>query len=557
MSTHLPGLLLEAALRGSAVLLLVVLAIPIMRRRSAAVRHAAWTFAIGAQLLLPALVLVAPAWRLPLVQAPEWAGVALAPSPAGSTGGSGEALSVERQSTTPMTVVPTRRVPGAGLGRIGMVWAIGTGLILLHLAIGTIGVWRLAARSRRVLEPEWLSLSNRLALEVGISRPLTLLRGGSLAVPVTWGIVYPVLLLPEEAEGWDEEQRRYVLVHEMAHIRRFDALTDLLGQLTVALFWFNPLVWLAASRMRAERERACDDYVLRAGTTPSRYATDLLEMVRSIGSRSTATGFAALAMARPSEFEGRMVAILDDRIDRKPLSGLGLAAGTGVAALLGLTLAGFSPLAPPPAEVALSLPATSALHAPADTVKPRRSPQGRPSDPRPSDPRPADRAALPVAQEPSAGLLAVDARSGDPARLRYAIRAVASLAGDGEKAVVLAHAAPGALAGNDGRLREEFFAAVRSISRSEDRALALVHAAANANGSPAVAAEVLRATAGMRSPEAVAMVLMNVAQRGLITSDALGEMYLRVASSLPAGDAREGAMIAFHSATATRPTSQR
>src|SRR5207248_6884747 len=94
----------------------------------------------------------------------------------------------------------------------------------------------------------------------------TLLRSGRFGIPVTWGVVYPVVLLPDDADDWADERRRYVLVHEMAHVKRVDAFTQLVAQLVLAAFWFDPFVWLAAHRMRVEREHACDDYVLREGT---------------------------------------------------------------------------------------------------------------------------------------------------------------------------------------------------------------------------------------------------------------------------------------------------
>ena len=127
------------------------------------------------------------------------------------------------------------------------------------------------------------------------------------------------MLLPEDADEWTEERRRYVLVHEMAHVKRLDALTQLLGQFALAIFWFNPLVWIANRRLQLEREHACDDYVLRHGTQPSTYAADLLDMVQSLGTpahRAAQPAFAALAMARRSEFEGRMLSILDPVLDR-------------------------------------------------------------------------------------------------------------------------------------------------------------------------------------------------------------------------------------------------
>jgi beta-lactamase regulating signal transducer with metallopeptidase domain len=229
---------------------------------------------------------------------------------------------------------------------LGLLWIVGTLFVLARLAFGTWRVGRLAKQGYRVADGEWLSLAQRLANRLDITRPLTLLRGESLAVPVTWGVVYPAVLLPPDSDEWPEARRRFVLVHEMAHVKRFDALTQLLAQFAIALLWFDPLIWLAAHRMRVEREHACDDYVLRDGTAPSLYAGELLEMVRSIGSprhESAAPAFAALAMARRSEFEGRMLAILDPKQERHTLGRRSAIAASLALALLVIPLAALRP----------------------------------------------------------------------------------------------------------------------------------------------------------------------------------------------------------------------
>jgi len=389
--------LIDAALKGAILVLIAALAAYLLKNRSAASRHAAWTAAVIGHLAIPALVLLLPAWKLPLLPAASWmrseaAAPIVAPSVTGSklTGDAGKqaisatptakapsdeagkttgAISTEAKSsnvaTTPQpasTAVTAR--PGI-IPIVAAIWLAGVLLVLLRLAFGTWRVGQLARDGARVEDGVWLSLTQRLANRLGVTRPLILLRGERLAVPVTWGIVYPAVLLPQDSDSWSEERRRFVLVHEMAHVKRFDALTQLLAQISLAVFWFDPLVWLAAHRMRVEREHACDDYVLRDGTAPSLYAGELLEMVRSIGmpsQDSAAPAFAALAMARRSEFEGRMLAILDPRLDRHTLTRRSTLMTAVIVALLTLPLAALRPFQQP--EIATAPTAATAASAP-------------------------------------------------------------------------------------------------------------------------------------------------------------------------------------------------
>ena len=340
--------LLDAALRGAVPLLAALVLTTLLHRRSAALRHAIWAGAIAAQLVLLALAVWGPRWRIaaPEIVSALVPGIAVEsdaaprsdsrPAPVTRVPGLAETGSVATPTDSlaapraadaassipdPDTAAPARR-PFSRTTILFVLWALGAAAVMLRLGVGTVIVARLARQGRRVDDGGWLSLAQRLASTLRIDRPLTLMRGDRLGVPVTWGIVYPVVLLPEDADEWPEERRRYVLVHEMAHVKRLDALTQLMGQVALALFWFNPLMWIALRRMQLEREHACDDYVLLHGTQPSRYAADLLEMVQSLGTpahRSAQPAFAALAMARRSEFEGRMLSILDPVLDRHPL----------------------------------------------------------------------------------------------------------------------------------------------------------------------------------------------------------------------------------------------
>ncbi|HEU4882628.1 MAG TPA: M56 family metallopeptidase, partial [Longimicrobium sp.] len=146
---------------------------------------------------------------------------------------------------------------------------------------------------------------------------------------------------------------------ELAHVRRWDALTQWIAHVALVVYWFNPLVWMAVRKLREEREHACDDAVLEIGTAPADYADHLLTIVRSLGS---APGPAhALAMARRSQFEGRLLAILDNAVRRN---------GVSRAAALATSAAALACLVP----LAAMRPADPATAAAAQTEQPAEKP---------------------------------------------------------------------------------------------------------------------------------------------------------------------------------------
>jgi TonB family protein len=102
-----------------------------------------------------------------------------------------------------------------------------------------------------------------------------------------------------------------------------------------SVFWFNPLIWVASARLRQESEYACDDAVLDGGVDGADYVGHLLDVARTLHAERR-TGLAALAMARPSSLEGRVSAMLNASVNRKPISRWSRA--FTVIALLSLTL---------------------------------------------------------------------------------------------------------------------------------------------------------------------------------------------------------------------------
>jgi hypothetical protein len=173
-----------------------------------------------------------------------------------------------------------------------------------------------------------------LAKELGINRPVRLLISPHRPMPMTWGLWRATVLLPQEAADWPPQRRRAVLLHELAHVKRRDCLTQLIAQVAYALHWFNPLAWMAWRQMQAERERACDDLVIGRGVSPAAYAQELVRVASALSGRWF--GAAGIAMARTSKLEGRVRAILDEKRNRRAVGrGWGVGAAVVLAAVAG------------------------------------------------------------------------------------------------------------------------------------------------------------------------------------------------------------------------------
>lgn len=315
----------------------------LLRRAPAATRHLVWTLALAGLLALPVLERGMPHWTWPILPArhetglvpslvppsdalslPEpiapgrmFEGAQARPALASAT----DNRSTEGERTAGLQWPPdSPSAPGSATltgssaqsfaSWLMLAWLAGlAGTLVVPLA-GWLGRRQLALGAKPVGTAEWTRLLPKQGAWLRLSRSVTFLCSDRAVMPMTWGWLRPVVLLPAGAATWPLERLRDVLMHELAHVRRFDCLTQAIAQAACALYWFNPLAWLAARRMRIERERACDDLVLRAGTRPSDYAGHLLEIARDLREGRTAA-LAAVAMARPSQLEGRLLAILD------------------------------------------------------------------------------------------------------------------------------------------------------------------------------------------------------------------------------------------------------
>jgi TonB family protein len=284
------------ALKGTIVLAAAFLAAAWLRRRSAALRHFLWTAALGALLLLP---FVAQVHDL-RVNVPA----AVISAPVESTflvAGAGHP--VRTGGPAPQTHFPW----------LTILYAMGFAVTASRFLIGAAHTARLVRRG--VAAPD-------LGADVAIA---------SAPMPLAWGILRPVVVLPEAAREWPAERLRSVLLHERMHHRRRDLPAQAIAQAACCLFWFHPLAWMGLARQRAERERACDDAVLRQGIAAHDYAAHLMDVVRAAAGQR-ASWATAPAMAEKSNLEVRVRALLDGTNDRRPLT-------RGAAAMIAVAVA--------------------------------------------------------------------------------------------------------------------------------------------------------------------------------------------------------------------------
>jgi beta-lactamase regulating signal transducer with metallopeptidase domain len=296
----------------SLILLCGLAAAEMLRRRSAAVRHWVLAAAVLCAGATPLLEPIVPSWHVPLH--PSLFGRTVEPL----------TLVIPVHITTAAEDLAS--APDSGFRQrvtaqrlLGWVWLAGAATSLLMLFIGLARLAGLTARAHAVERGPWIEMAARLSRAHGLHRPVLLLESEHPSLLVTWGLRQPTVILPRAARDWPADRVRIVLGHEFAHIRRCDWLMHMASALLRAVYWFNPLVWIAHRRLRQESEQACDDAVLSLGIGGAEYASHLLDVARAF-TRSRTTVFPAPAMARRSSLERRVRAMLNTHLVRTPLT---------------------------------------------------------------------------------------------------------------------------------------------------------------------------------------------------------------------------------------------
>ncbi len=348
------GFALQVAVRVSFVFIAAALISIWLRRGSAAVRHRVWGLAFCGAVVIPILWTTIPVQGVPLLPAdaaplnaelesesPVPADVPdtliesanhvrpsmsqhrlrepLLPAETANQGAPAATVTATASHTASENDAPTDPARPTALSRIPwgvVVWSIGCLFAVFPLAAGVLRSRRLLTGARRVADDPLLA---ELSQQLGIRRTVRLYESDRDVVPMTWGIARPLILLPTGHKQWNVQRRRIVLLHELAHIRRFDLPLQIVARIACALYWFNPLTWWGLSRLRLECERACDDLVLHGGEQAFNYASQLVDIADSYRAPQM---LEVVAMARSSELEVRVRSLLDSARSHRPLSAL-------------------------------------------------------------------------------------------------------------------------------------------------------------------------------------------------------------------------------------------
>ena len=209
-------------------------------------------------------------------------------------------------------------------------WAIGAGLLLFRLGVG---LWRVGRFRRNCSEVEPAGLDPAVACIVRdfkSSRRVRLYVSSEATVPAAIGffrpaIVFPAWLLPQLSG----DEVRIILLHELAHLSRWDDWTNLVQKVVKAVFFFHPAVWWIENRLTLEREMACDDMVLAQTASARAYASSLISFAEKLQGRR-GLALAQALVGRMHQMSLRLAQILDGERPRRtalwtPV--MGLAAG--------------------------------------------------------------------------------------------------------------------------------------------------------------------------------------------------------------------------------------
>lgn len=276
LSSILVGMFLAVSVKGVLVFLLASAIVLLFKRLSFEHRHVVWF------VVIVSFVVIAAVW----LTVPSIGPILNIPADQEGTFGIVTAPLMDRDHYVGLVAKLSRvsqtiyASPSRLLSLTALVWVAGVFFFLLPLILGRIALMIMGREAVPHRKPEHVKLVKKLAAKFGISRDVAMLTSDRCSVPFTYGFKKPFLVMPVGLQSWPNRQLEAVLIHELAHIRRRDCLTQLTARVICGLFWFVPLIWIAYARMQREQEKACDGCVIDAGIKPVEYAGHIVDLVR-------------------------------------------------------------------------------------------------------------------------------------------------------------------------------------------------------------------------------------------------------------------------------------
>lgn len=284
--------------QGAAVALLLAAVNAALRRSSANARYFASCAALLLMLVLPIftmwmisrssldLVMAEVDIVLPVNQEPLLAGnPAIESAPRLSGQPYVPKLEIEPSSTTnqaaplrSLSILASENLSGV-MPWLTSLWFAGVVLLSLRMLGGWLYTWRLLSRRTSRLGDEWQQMLRRLCEQLRVSRPVRLVESALVQVPTAIGWLRPIILIPASAiAGLTPRQLEAIIAHELAHIRRYDYLVNLIQTAVEILLFYHPAVWWVSRQARIEREHCCDDLAVEVCGDVLTYARALSEI---------------------------------------------------------------------------------------------------------------------------------------------------------------------------------------------------------------------------------------------------------------------------------------
>lgn len=214
------------------------------------------------------------------------------------------------------------------------VWFAGFAFVAVRYSLGLVSLARLRQRQSEPTFADRFKGANFPTHELRIStKP-------SPKTAMTWGVFRPTILLPMDSATWTSHRMEMILLHELAHVRRKDFVSQVLTEIACAIYWFNPLVWQSAHAMREDAELAADDAVIQSGIRPTDYATELLQLAANLSKGNLMLNRVGISTMTNSKIESRLTAILSSTAcsSTRRARGITLVSVLGALALSGLAV---------------------------------------------------------------------------------------------------------------------------------------------------------------------------------------------------------------------------